>query len=214
MTDTGCPKGGQCLYQRPNTVGRCLRWGLTKHLVADCKRPRRDHSANNKGKGRSTSSTPSKSSSSQAKAKAKSDPKKKAAPKPQGEGKAKPKAKASANAASSPSAQAHTAELTWAIAVIDDNDVPVTDAALPSASLACSSTPWSYSACTFYTTFTPAFHSSEPTDENGILPPILDTGSSSHSLLASLAVAHKSAIALPQKDSLEGRWQVELLFVL
>ena len=47
---------------------------------------------------------------------------------------------------------------------MDDNDMSVTDAALPSASLACSSTTWSYAACTFYTTFTPAFHSSEPTD--------------------------------------------------
>ena len=55
MTDSGCPKGGQCLYQHPNTVGRCLRCRSTKHVVADCKRPRRDPSATNKGKGRSTS---------------------------------------------------------------------------------------------------------------------------------------------------------------
>ena len=55
LTDSGCQKGGQCLYQHPNTVGRCLRCGSTKHVVADCKRPRRDPSANtNKGKGRST----------------------------------------------------------------------------------------------------------------------------------------------------------------
>ena len=70
----------------------------------------------------------------------------------------------------------------WAIDVVDDNDMSVTDAALPSASLACSSTTWSYSACSFHTTFTPALHSSEPTDENGILPPILDTGAT-HCLL-------------------------------
>ena len=31
-------------------------------------------------------------------------------------------------------------------------------------------------ACTFYTTFNPCFHSSEQADENGLLPPILDTG--------------------------------------
>ena len=80
MTDSGCQKGGQCLYQRPNTVGRCLRCGSTKHVVADCKRPRRDPAATNKGKGRSTFSTLAKSSSTQARAKAKSDPKKKAAP--------------------------------------------------------------------------------------------------------------------------------------
>ena len=112
MTETGCPKGGQCLYQHPNTVGRCLRCGSTKHVVADCKRPRRDPTANaNKGKGRSTSSTSAKSSTSQqAKAKAKNDPKKKAAPK--GKGKPKPQSKASASAASSSTGQAQTAEMT------------------------------------------------------------------------------------------------------
>ena len=53
-------QGDQCLYQHPNTVGRCLRCGSTEHVVADCKRLRRDPSANNKGKGCSTSSAPSK----------------------------------------------------------------------------------------------------------------------------------------------------------
>ena len=48
---------------------------------------------------------------------------------------------------------------------------------LPSASLACLHDADQYSACTFYTTFTPAFHSTEPTDADGVLPPILDTGS-------------------------------------
>ena len=104
MTDSGCQKGGQCLYQHPNTVGRCLRCGSKKHVVADCKRPRYDPSAGNTGKGRSTSSTSAKSSSSQAKAKAKSDPKKKAAPK--GKGKPKPQAKAAASTASSSTGQA------------------------------------------------------------------------------------------------------------
>ena len=37
-------------------------------------------------------------------------------------------------------------------------------------------------ACTFYTTFNPCFHSSEQADENGLLPPILDTGAT-HCLL-------------------------------
>ena len=177
MTDSGCPKGGQCLYQHPNTVGRCLRCGSTKHVVADCKRPRRDPSATNKGKGRSTSSTSAKSSSSQAKAKAKSDPKKKAAPK--GKGKPKPQAKASASAASSSTGQAHTAEIIWAANATEDIEMFETDAVFLTNG---SSTTWSYSACSFYTTFTPAFHSSEPTDENGILPPILDTGAT-HCLL-------------------------------
>ena len=82
VTDAGCTKGCQCLYQHPNTVGQCLRRGSAKHVVADCKRPRRDPSSNTEGKGRSTSSTPSKNSSSQhpqAKAKAKGDPKKRLA---------------------------------------------------------------------------------------------------------------------------------------
>ena len=48
--------------------------------------------------------------------------------------------------------------------------------------LVSSSATWSYSACSFYTTYTPAFHSSEPTDVDGILPPILDTGAT-HCLL-------------------------------
>ena len=37
-------------------------------------------------------------------------------------------------------------------------------------------------ACTFYTTFNPSFHSSEPVDDDGFLPPILDTGAT-HCLL-------------------------------
>ena len=48
-----------------------------------------------------------------------------------------------------------------------------TEAVLPSTG---SSATGFYSACSFYTTYTPAFHSSEPTDEDGILPPFLDTG--------------------------------------
>ena len=37
-------------------------------------------------------------------------------------------------------------------------------------------------ACTFYTTFNPSFHDSEPVDDDGFLPPILDTGAT-HCLL-------------------------------
>ena len=200
MTDSGCPKGGQCLYQHPNTVGRCLRCGSTKHVVADCKRPRRDPSAaTNKGKGRSTSSTSAKSSTSQqAKAKAKSDPKKKAAPK--GKGKPKPQAKASASAASSSTGQAHVASC--GLGSRKTLRCSNADAALPGIS---SSTPWSYAACSFYTTFTPAFHSSEPTDENGILPPILDTGAT-HCLLPLSWLTNEQSLS-SKKDTLEGgKW--------
>ena len=37
-------------------------------------------------------------------------------------------------------------------------------------------------ACTFYTTFNPSFHTSEPVDDDGLLPPLLDTGAT-HCLL-------------------------------
>ena len=75
---------------------------------------------------------PSKTSSSQQSDKQRPKPRviprRRLALKQQGrKGKAKPQAKASANATSS-SAQAHTAELLWAHAVMDDNDMSATDA--------------------------------------------------------------------------------------
>ena len=90
---------------------------------------------------------------------------------PKGNGKAK--AKASASSSSSTQAM-HV--LMWAE---DQSMEVVDDETLPSASHVDA---WSYSACTLYTTFTPAFHSSEPIDADGILPPILDTGAT-HCLL-------------------------------
>ena len=42
MTETGCNKGGQCPFQHPPTTGTCLRCGSTKHVVSECKRPRKD----------------------------------------------------------------------------------------------------------------------------------------------------------------------------
>ena len=65
----------------------------------------------------------------------------------------------------------------------------VLDETLPSASHVDA---WSYSACTFYTTFTPAFHSSEPIDADSILPPILDTGAT-HCLLTLKWMTHEQA---------------------
>ena len=175
LTENGCSKGGQCTFQHPTTVGRCLRCGSTRQVVADCKRPRKDSTTlpGNKGKGKSKNAALPKSSSQPtagAKAKPKPDAKKKAAAKPKGKGKAMPKASAS----SSSSTQAMHV-LMWA----EDQSMEVVDETLPSASHVDA---WSYSACTFYTTFTPAFHSSEPVDADGILPPILDTGAT-HCLL-------------------------------
>ena len=63
---------------------------------------------------------------------------------------------------------------------------------LPSASLASLHDSDYFSACTFYTTFTPAFHSTEPTDADGILPPILDTGAT-HCLLPLKWMTHEQA---------------------
>ena len=47
MTEDGCKRGRQCSFQHPATIGRCLRCGSTKHMVADCKRPRKDVSTGN-----------------------------------------------------------------------------------------------------------------------------------------------------------------------
>ena len=59
VTETGCKKGGQCPFQHPPTTGRCLRCGSTKHVVSECKRPRRDSAPSStsnpgaaKGKGK------------------------------------------------------------------------------------------------------------------------------------------------------------------
>ena len=188
LTNNGCTKGGQCTFQHPSTVGRCLKCGSTKHAVADCKRRRKDSttSPGNKGKGKNKNASLTKSSSQPtvgAKAKPKPDAKKKPNPaaKPKGKGKAKPKASAS----SSSSTQAMHV-LMWAE---DQSMEVVDDETLPSASHVDA---WSYSACTFYTTFTPAFHSSEPIDADGILPPILDTGAT-HCLLTLKWMPHEQA---------------------
>ena len=51
------------------------------------------------------------------------------------------------------------------------------------------------SACTFYIAFTPAFHYTEPTDEDGILPPILDKRSNMTHLPRSLPAVGAYAIS-------------------
>ena len=66
------------------------------------------------------------------------------------------------------------------------------DETSPSASLATCVDAWSCSACTFYTTFTPAFNSSERVDEDGILPPSLDT-KATHCLLPVKWMTHEQA---------------------
>ena len=49
--------------------------------------------------------------------------------------------------------------------------------------------------CTFYTTFNPCFHSSEQADENGLLPPILDTGATHCLLLLKWLTPDQAAFA-------------------
>ena len=197
MTDTGCNKGGQCTFQHPQTVGRCLRCGSTKHSVADCRRPRKDSaqpassSTNKKGKGRgkgpplpkpkegakggqkggrgsgaSSSNTPA-----QGKAQARQPSNKRSQQQP----KAKPKPKAAAQ-----SAEAGMAVYEWAIDEVYDPSSQEPLQEVPFAG--CLSIDDFAHACSFYTTYNPAFHSSEPTDADGVLPPILDTGAT-HCLL-------------------------------
>ena len=76
------------------------------------------------------------------------------------EGKAKPKASASPSS----STQA-THVLMWA----EDPSMEAVDETLPSASLATHVDVWSYSARAFYATFTPAFRSSEPTNNQPLV---------------------------------------------
>ena len=193
LTDNGCNKGGQCTYQHPQTVGRCLRCGSTKHQVSECKRPRKDapSQASPKGKGRgkgpplpkdkpgakgggktggATGSTTG--GQSQGQPKGKPQAKKRSQSQPKSKAKAKPSAH---------QAEAGFASLSWA--EDDDCDPPTSstaDAPVPFAG--CVSLDNFAHACSFYTTFNPAFHSSEPVDDQGFLPPILDTGAT-HCLL-------------------------------
>ena len=179
-------------FFHPTTVGRCLRCGSTKHAVADCKRPRKDSAGTSsaKGKGRGKGPPLPKSSSpstSAAKAKPKADAKKKPGPNPKAKGKAKPKA-----SAASSSSQAMRC-LMWAEDQTQGEGESISTAEIvPSASLACHHDADYLSACTFYTTFTPAFHSTEPTDADGILPPTLDTGAT-HCLLPLKWMTHEQA---------------------
>ena len=193
LTDNGCNKGGQCTYQHPQTVGRCLRCGSTKHQVSECKRPRKDapSQASPKGKGRgkgpplpkdkpgakgggksggATGTTTG--GQSQGQPKGKPQAKKRSQSQPKSKAKAKPSAH---------QAEAGFASLSWA--EDDDCDPPTSstaDAPVPFAG--CVSLDNFAHACSFYTTFNPAFHSSEPVDDQGFLPPILDTGAT-HCLL-------------------------------
>ena len=119
--------------------------------------------------------------------KPKADAKKRPGPNPKAKGKAKPKA----SAASSSSQAMHC--LMWAEDQTQEHGESLPTAEiLPSASLACHHDADYFSACTFYTTFTPAFHSTEPTDADGILPPILDTGAT-HCLLPLKWMTHEHA---------------------
>ena len=188
LTDQDCPRGGQCTFQHPQTVGRCLRCESTKHAVADCKKPRKDAANNvssfNKGRGKGSKGHPLPKSSSAGTPAAKGAPNAKAGA--QKRGQSQPKAKSKAKAPGH-SAEAGNLEIDWARVTHEDSQVgtenysvyfasslPVDSAyALPSDS---------YLACSLYTTFNPAFHTSEVPGEDGLLSPILDTGAT-HCLL-------------------------------
>ena len=66
--------------------------------------------------------------------------------------------------------------LTWASNINSEESLPLSSTNSPHCSDDFAA------ACTFFTTFTPSFHHTECPDEDGILPPILDTGAT-HCLL-------------------------------
>ena len=66
--------------------------------------------------------------------------------------------------------------LTWASNINSEESLPLSFTNSPHCSDDFAA------ACTFFTTFTPSFHHTECPDEDGILPPILDTGAT-HCLL-------------------------------
>ena len=176
LSDSGCPRGGQCTFQHPATVGRCLRCGSTKHKVSECRMPRGEPKAKGKGKGPPLPKAKPKSQS-QTQAKAKTRPVSKSAPK------SRPKAKAKA--------EAGHIELQWAMDV--EPELPVQDAVMGASHAAMEpfpddgndyydSRPSTFSACSFFTSYHPSFHSSSGVDDEGLLSPILDTGAT-HCLL-------------------------------
>ena len=185
LTDNGCPRGGQCTFQHPQTVGRCLRRGSTKHAVADCKKPRQDATAtsSSRGKGKGPKANPQPKTSSSGTPAAKPAPKAKATA--QTRGQSQPKAKAKAKG-SVHGAEAGNLEIDWARTALEDSNIATetfsasfapTDVAATLPSESASVLPSdSYLACSFYTIFNPAFHTSEVPGEDGLLSPILDTG--------------------------------------
>ena len=122
LTDTGCPRGGQCTFQHPQTVGRCLRCGSTKHAVADCKKPRKDAAttSSSKGKGKGTKANPQPKASSSGTPAAKPTSKAKAGAQKRGQSQPKAKAKAKGSAHS---AEAGNSEIDWARTALEDSNV-------------------------------------------------------------------------------------------
>ena len=169
LTDTGCPRGGQCTFQHSQTVGRCLRCWSTKHAVADCKKPRMDATttSSSKGKGKGSKNNPPPKASSSGTPAAKPAPKAKAGAQKRGQSqpKAKAKAKGSGNIA-----EVGNLVIDWARTALEDSGVETesysvsfasfapTDAAATLPSDSASALPSDSSlVCSFYTTFNPAF---------------------------------------------------------
>ena len=121
LTDSGCPRGGQCTFQHPQTVGRCLRCGSTKHAVADCKKPGKDATAtsSSKGKGKGPKANPQPKASSSGTSTAKPAPKPKAGAQKRGQSQPKAKAKAKGSAHS---AEIGNLEIDWARTALEDSN--------------------------------------------------------------------------------------------
>ena len=159
MTDRGCPRGDQCTFAHPRKPGKCLRCGGINHDLPTCRRPPRDpklnalnSSAKSKGSGGKGNPPP-------------------APKKGKGKGAAKAKAKSKAQPKSTSKGGANAV---WACEeIVEDASVSA------SASMAVLNS-INATACTFYTTFLPTFHSAansdETTEDHPEYQPILDTG--------------------------------------
>ena len=162
MTDRGCPRGDQCTFAHPRKPGKCLRCGGINHDLSTCRRPPRDPklnapNSNVKPKGSGGKGNP--------------PPKAKSQPKNTSRGGANAVwaceeiiEDAAGNQVASASASMAALNPINSLHVTDDPDYLDINA----------------TACTFYTTFLPTFHSAansdEPMENHPENQPILDTG--------------------------------------
>ena len=170
MTDRGCPRGDQCTFAHPRKPGKCLRCGGINHDLSTCRRPPRDPKLN-------APNSNAKPKGSGGKGNPPPVPKK-----GKGKGAAKAKAKSKAQPKNTSKGGANAV---WACEEIVEDATASGGASLSMAILnPTDDSPGpaniNATACTFYTTFLPTFHSAansdEPMEEHPENQPILDTG--------------------------------------